>query len=470
MKLISSILVAFLSVAARCEEKPNLFLSRILKHKGAVEIFNFELSSNTMPILNIKDLRGTFQFTGQSLNKNQNGLFLNPIGTGRLYKWDGTPTYGKWKRIDSTYFTGYNFLSILFSVDSTIYNFGGTGFWYQNGNLRRYNPSSHEWTAEALNKSIPWLRDHHIMFYLDTINSTFYFNGQGRFHDAILMNGVDSTSVGKLYKLDIKSNTVTELGNYEPVKGTFLGMTPWGTITSFYDLADLVNNKYYRLSKNVENNLLRVLTKSVSNRFAWQYSFWIDSALYFASPNKGYDSVIIHKSDLIPTSKPIYSKNNIIQKKADASTPNFWIALFGIMVLLNIYLYWIYKKENRKNKNRNYIFEVENKIITSAKSKLTTLEKELLQLIFENSILKKMTEIQDINTLLGCNNKNIDVQKRLRSDAINALNDKLSILLLTDQKVIERKRSAFDGRSFEYFIDQQFFTAIQKLLNSLASS
>ena len=102
--------------------------------------------------------------------------------------------------------------------------------------------------------------------------------------------------------------------------------------------------------------------------------------------------------------------------------------------------------------------------------KLSEVEIGLMRLIFENSILKKMTQINDINNILGCSNKNIDIQKRLRSDAINALNDKLCILLLTDQKVISRKRSAFDGRSFEYFIDQQFFTAIQKLQNSSASS
>jgi hypothetical protein len=470
MKLIFSILVAFLTVAVHCEEKPNLFLSRILRHKGPVEIFNFELSSNTMAILNIKDLTGTFHYTGQSLNKNPKGLFLNPIGTGRLYKWKGTPTYGKWERIDSTYFTGYNFLSILFSVDSTIYNFGGTGFWYQNGNLRRYNPSSNEWTADPLNKSIPWLRDHHILFYLDTLKDVLYFNGQGRFHDAILMNDIDSTSIGKMYKLDIKNKIVTDLGKYEPIKGDFLGMTPWGTVSSFYDLADLVNNKFYKLSKNVENNLLRVLTKSISNRFAWQYSFWIDSALYFASPTKGYDSVIIHKSDLIPTNKPVYSQIKEIQKNNNPFPPILWITLLGIMFIMNIYLYIIYKKENRKNSYKLGFDETKINIATSSKSKLTELEKRLLELIFENSVLKKMTEIAEINNILGCGNKNIDVQKRLRSDAINALNEKLSLSFLTDHKIVERKRSAFDGRIFEYYIDQQYFTAIQQLLNNSTSS
>lgn len=42
-----------------------------------------------MPILKINDLENTYNFTGQGLTKNKNGLFLNPIGTGRLYRWDG---------------------------------------------------------------------------------------------------------------------------------------------------------------------------------------------------------------------------------------------------------------------------------------------------------------------------------------------------------------------------------------------
>ena len=466
MRLIFTFLIGLLSVATHSQEKAIPFVSRILNYPGPVEIFNFELSSNTMPILDIKDLSGTFQYSGQSLNKNQNGLFLNPIGTGRLYKWNGTPSFGKWERIDSTFFTGYNFLSILFSADNTIYNFGGTGFWHQNGNLRRYNPTSHEWTAETLSKSIPWLKGHHTLFYLDTIHHVFYFNGQGKYHDEMLMNSVDSSTLEKMYKLDLKNKIVSELGKYAPIKGNFFGMTPWGSVVSYHDLADFVNNKYYKLSENVENNLLRVLTKSISNRFAWQYSFWLDSALYFASPTHGYDSVIIHKSDLIPTSKPVYWEIKESKKNKNASPPFLWIGLLGIMLLVNMYLYFRHRKANRKYYNR----EAENDWTINEKSKLTEIEKGLLQLIFENSVLKKMTQIAEINNILGCSNKNIDVQKRLRSDAINALNEKLSLAFLTDHKIIERKRSSFDGRSFEYFIDQQYFTATQKLLNSSVSS
>ena len=65
-----------------------------------------------------------------------------------------------------------------------------------------------------------------------------------------------------------------------------------------------------------------------------------------------------------------------------------------------------------------------------------------------------MTSINDINAVLGCTNKNIEVQKRMRSDAINAVNQKLHFIFVTDDKIIERKRSDFDARSFEYFIEE----------------
>jgi hypothetical protein len=65
--------------------------------------------------------------------------------------------------------------------------------------------------------------------------------------------------------------------------------------------------------------------------------------------------------------------------------------------------------------------------------------------------------------VLGCTNKNIEIQKRLRSDAINAINQKLYFIFLTDQKIIERKRTAIDARSFEYYIDEKHFPQINKL-------
>lgn len=472
MKLIFSVLVTFLTVAVHCEEKPKPFLSRILRHKGSVLLFNFQHSINDIPVYKINDLHVTFDYTGQGITKNSKGLFLHHIGTGRVYKWRGDAQAGEWIRIDSTFFTGYNFLSLFFSKDSSLYSYGGVGFLQQNGHLRKYNFSANEWKALQLSKSIPWLRKSREIFFVDTTKAVLYFNGQGRFHDALMNdNKLDSSTFDKLYMIDLEKGEVKELGNYQSEKGGFFGQTPWGTITDFYKLADFRNNQYYSLSEMVQNNLFRILAKSSSNHYNWQYTFWLDSALYFTNSKFDYDSVVIHSSDLIKTNIPLYTPIEVKTNQKPFSN-NLLLIIVSILVGgINIFLILKYLKQKRAIQNTSTDqLMYESNVLQNNRIKLSEIETNLLRVIFENSVLKKMTEIAEINNTLGCGNKNIDVQKRLRSDAINALNEKLSLSFLTDHKIVERKRSAFDGRSFEYYIDQQYFNAIQQLLNNSTSS
>ena len=445
------------------QEKPGPFLQRILSHKSPVLIFNFQSSTNEMPIHKILDLTPTFTFSGQAITKSSKGLFLNHLGTGRIYQWKGDEASGQWTRIDSTYFTGYNFLSLFFSMDSTIYSFGGTGYWYNNGNLRKYNPIAKEWNVKRLDNSIPWIYETDELFYIDTSNRKLYFNGQGRKFDAGLADAsVDSSSINKLYCIDIDKGTFKELGSYEPSMTGFFGQTPWGTIVSFDKLADYSNNKYYKLSEKIETQLFKILSSSNSSSFIKQYSFWIDSVLYFTKTDLKYDSIIIHRSDLTPTNIPVYfPSTNQELRKSTTSIPWLWIISTAMLISLNIYLY---KRRNKKHSTAIANNNEGSELFIQEKFKLTEVELNLLQTIFENSILKKTTSIDSINTILGCTNKSIEVQKRLRSDTINTINQKISMSVLIDYNIIQRKRSEFDGRSFEYFIEEQNLHQVRKFL------
>ena len=167
----------------------------------------------------------------------------------------------------------------------------------------------------------------------------------------------------------------------------------------------------------------------------------------------------MNKPIFIPVKDSTFKNNN-------SSIQWIWIITFITLVASNIYFFKKYKqitkKQQRSEKQSSEGFSKNNRI------KFTEIEYSLTQLLLENSILKKMTQINEINNILGCTNKNIDIQKRLRSDAINTLNEKLSLLLLTENKIIERKRSEFDGRTFEYFIDLAYFSEVQQLLNTQA--
>jgi hypothetical protein len=459
------IIIFLLPLISFSKEKPPAFIAKIIASKSPVLIYSFQSALPTMPILEITDLQKAFQYTGQALTKNSKGLFLNHLGTGRVYKWLGDSQEGYWQRTDSTFYTGYNFLSVLFSVDSSIYSFGGLGFWYQNGNLRKFNFEAKEWNAKLLNRSIPWFKTTDAFFYIDTLNKDLYFNGIGRYHDASLKDYIDSSTLDKIYKINLSNETLSELGKFIGEKGSFVVQTPWGILTSKEKIIDLVNNQIYKLSDNVINNLLRVVKNSTNKSFAWEYTFWMDSAVYFANSKEGFDSIIIHKSDLIPMNQPAYSPETLQPDEINNKQKLFiWGSIILLLITTNLFALKKYLNEKKRNK----LIQSESTSVLNYPTKkyieINEIEKGLLKLIFTDSISNRLTSISAINNILGCNNKSIEIQKRLRSDVINSLNEKLAAFIRTEKVIINRKRTEFDGRSFEYFIDPIHFEAIESLL------
>jgi hypothetical protein len=51
----------------------------------------------------------------------------------------------------------------------------------------------------------------------------------------------------------------------------------------------------------------------------------------------------------------------------------------------------------------------------------------------------------------------------MRSDMINGINDKLSVFSKSTKPVIDKQRSDYDKRSFEYFIDSDNMELVEKI-------
>ena len=67
---------------------------------------------------------------GTSLLKKKNTIYLQLMGSGRLYQIQklGTGIYDL-IRLDSTFYAGSNFGCINLFYKDTLFQFGGTGFW-----------------------------------------------------------------------------------------------------------------------------------------------------------------------------------------------------------------------------------------------------------------------------------------------------------------------------------------------------
>ena len=99
-------------------EQQHSILRKLATLKGNVQVIN---NSKKLPFF-IPDLPSGFNEAGYGIVKTGSGLFILPQGTGRVYEYNILKD--RWQRIDSSYFTGYNFGSIQFGYANDIYSFG----------------------------------------------------------------------------------------------------------------------------------------------------------------------------------------------------------------------------------------------------------------------------------------------------------------------------------------------------------
>jgi hypothetical protein len=73
-------------------------------------------------------------------------------------------------------------------------------------------------------------------------------------------------------------------------------------------------------------------------------------------------------------------------------------------------------------------------------------------------------EINQINHVLGIKDKNIGLQKKVRSDVMKAINEKYEFITQSNKPVIGSSRKEEDKRFFEYFITPSELNTIKRIL------
>jgi hypothetical protein len=451
-------------------------IRRLFSEKRGVIVKSYA----TKNLTELKDLSYNFKYTGQELTKTREGVFLNPLGTGRIYKLALAKDSLIWTRIDSTQFTGYNFASLFFSIDTSLFSFGGQGLFNHNGNLRYYNEESKEWDALNLSQTLIWIAKNGLFQKIDTAKKQLYIEAWPQHQDQALKTKVIQDLDRSLWKLDIQTGEWTKIGFIMKERMHIMAETPFGTFLNFNQIVDLEKNKVYTLRKSIVNKILTVLgTSSKPKELA--YSYCIDSTLFVGGLDGFMDSVTISRTDLIDTGEVFY-------KPIEAGFPikerEILIGLVFILGLTSSILLFKYK---RKSPNQPPVFitginqsadikeeknDKENQVVFRSGKLMDLLserEKILLSFIYEHSLEERLTTIEEINKVIGAAQRNSEVQKRLRSDLIGTINDKLEIISESKHNVIDKQRSEFDKRSFEYFIRPEQMQLVEKVLGKKAN-
>lgn len=459
MRTLTLSLLLLLSVYAHAQTSSIPPIIHHLYHaKGTVNVLN------PRSYIHLPHLPEPFTNNDVRLVKSPGALLAMVDATGMVFQLDSTVKGWQWRRIDSTYFSGYNMANLVFYSNNRLYSFGGGGLWQITGHLRYYIPKAFEWELQPLNREIPHMSDVNDAYWLDEAEGQLYVVGKHyptptlkdntRLYDSI---------IGKCWRLDLATGNWTSLGSLRDTSFLMIANSPWGLFYVYNTTPCIVDFKHNRYLKGKPESITKMapITRGKDKNLV----FFQDSTLWFGDTKYYIDSISISRNDFIDTGIPIY---------AAADQPGFWqqqktrvsLMSFTLLALLTAGIVKLWKSRKGKPADESTEPPIQISSTISLQELLTEKEFGLLQCLLNNSLESKLTNIDELNKLLGLQAKSVEVQKKHRSDALISLNQKLGGWLGTRENIIDKKRSEIDRRSYEYYIIPKHVNAISSGLNS----
>jgi len=398
-------------------------------------------------ISNTRDLNLFPLITGNNkarfkLIKNEVGLFALIDGTGQVYKATyQDQTKMTFTRIDSTRFFGNTFESINFSHKGTIYNFGGYGFWNMNGLLSHFS-NNLEWNIDKINKT--YFTTNQFYSYQPK-ESKLYFVEYPRVSEFTF----DKTNKTLLIEFDIIKKENKVLGT---INKKLTVSNPYfkidlpslnGLIASDNNDIFLYNfsaNKVFKLiNSKIKDELIGKAGAELQTTFEDQgkvyYSFNNDTTLR---------TFIISMNDFKEEPYPLY----IIEHNENFT----WVIIIILSILTCLIIIIIKRKQKKTSaintKEQTYTNDLNN-------NEFNTIEKILIDKLIEKSNNDSHLIVEELNTILGIKKKAIEIQKRVRNEAIHRINHKFNVNFNRETTFIERIRSIDDKRYFNYVINKE---------------
>jgi hypothetical protein len=144
----------------------------------------------------------------------------------------------------------------------------------------------------------------------------------------------------------------------------------------------------------------------------------------------------------------------------DYMTLIFVLAICLVIIII-IFFIRLFKQSVKKRIENAQLKVLKTKTMNQA---FTETEISLIQLLINASGAKQNVEISEINRVLGIKDKNLGLQKKVRSDVINAINDKYTFITQGEINLIASIRKEDDKRFYEYFIVPTEVKTAQKLI------
>ena len=438
------------------------------------------ISKDTVNPLNIKLNGEVFKFgitpftnSTISLLKNKKEIYIQPLGTGKLYQVKKEKE-GKFhiERIDSTYFNGANFNAINFFMNDTLFQYGGDGYWHIRGYLTYFSYKTHEWELYNANRLVIAFEDgnNNLVYNIDRKKRNLYLSNS--FLQVDFPASLNVESIDSVYKYNTQSRIWTTLGKTNPLlkaiietKGALhYQMNEYSIIQNKLELiwADFDNNTFgkfkERANSEFKENWLSIYlnnTKYNSLQFFLGNTFYL---IKIDAENKlTYNSFQITNDALdLSNQQPIYiPTNKFVQLLSHHIIDITSYVILGLITIV-ITIYWL-KRRNTKNVLNK---EVSNILNNHFFESLTVIEKELIEALYEFHLKGGFVSTKLINKIIGVQNKDVMTQNKNRSDYFLKINQKFKFATHKELPLIIKTRDGLDKRQFNYGLQEAYISEL----------
>ena len=215
---------------------------------------------------------------------------------------------------------------------------------------------------------------------------------------------------------------------------------------------NFIDNKIYKSIKSDYNQFF-------IRRYGFRNVFEDKEQIYFYYPSSGqFETLPFKLSNFELLNFPIWRRDTGRDK---------YIAFVLLFITI---IFFITRYFKQKIQHRIVLSQLKHLKAKSVSQAFVGTEISLIDILLKASVANEKIEIHQINHVLGIKDKNVGLQKKVRSDIINGINDKYQIITNGPNPLIVSIRKEDDKRFLEYFILASEIREIQKIINKSNSN
>ena len=428
------------------------------------DIFNFGFDTKTF-----KDI---------ALVKKGKDVWLQPLGTGRLYKLEKSKSNYSLIRIDSTIHSGVNYKAFTFQLNDTLFQYGGAGFWNMRGIMTFFSPKTHEWEIYPSNIVVNGYDDytHFIKYKLDVQASKLYITKSLAY--ANMPKDFSINDIDSCYEFDFHNNSWTNLGatNPELIKVlqasnyynfNFNGLLIFQNYLDYYWI-NFKKNEFGKIKSSTNNLMKQPWLSLYSTKESYEsLQFNLGSTVYLIKITAGkklsytsysFDATEIDQS----TVQYVYKVENPLAHFFFNKAIPYFTPSVSITILIAFGIFFFVYRQRKKRVPK----EVTARLNYNFYHSLTIIEKELLQVLYLNHQKGESISTKIINKIIGVQNKDVLTQNKSRSDHFLKINQKYKLSTQQQLPLIVKTRDSVDKRQYNYGLEPSYLLYLEKMIES----